>query len=87
MSYSLPRKTLEAIQNANEGDEVTVHIQNTHPIAKIRFGPEYTASGEFVRFKHGVLKLLDQKKNYVMIPAMIIGEVKITRCAIATTTP
>lgn len=74
---SLPRNAQNAIASANEGDAVTVHISDKHPIAKIRFAPSYQAEGGFVCYKHGVLKLTNAKGGYQMIPGMVITDVKV----------
>ncbi len=65
------------------GDRVQVTISHNHPIARIRFGAIKEVIGEFVSFKHGVLKLMDGQKKYVMVPAMIISEVDITKQILA----
>jgi len=80
------KQATSTFQQANEGDTVRVILSKSHPIAKIRFANEMEMSGGFVSFKHGVLKIMNTQKKYVMIPAMIISEVHIQK-AIAITVP
>ncbi len=79
MNHTGLKEGVTVFSGANPGDEVQVMLSHSHPIARLRFGTTKEITGGFVSFKHGVLKLLDTQKKYIMVPAMIISEVNISK--------